>query len=74
MARKTGTTSVKAYNKLPGGKKTKIAVAGGVGLVAAGMYADRNKGKPGSGSPKNGDMKTIGGRRATYRNGNWYSS
>ena len=74
MARRTGTTSVKAYNKLPGGKKTKIAVAGGVGLVGAGMYADRNKGKPGSGSPKNGDTKKMGGRTATYRNGTWYSS
>lgn len=78
MARKTGTTSVKAYNKLPGGKKTKMATAVGIGggaaAVGAGMYADRNKGKPGSGKPKNGDTKTLGGRKATYRNGSWYAS
>ena len=74
MARRTGTPSVKAYNKLPGGKKTKIAVAGGVSLFGAGMYADRNKGKPGSGKPKNGDTKKMGGRMATYRNGTWYAS
>lgn len=83
MARRTGTTSVKAYNKLPGGKKTKMAIAAGIGgvpaAVGAGMYADRNKGKPssgnsGSGKPKNGDTKTLDGRKATYRNGSWYAS
>lgn len=78
MAKKVGGTSAKAYNKLPGGKKTKMATAAGIGggvtAVGAGMYADRNSGKPGGGKPKNGDTKTLGGRKATYRNGSWYSS
>ena len=79
MARTTGAASVKAYNKLPGGNKTKMATAAGIGgvpaSVAAGMYANRNKGKPSpsSGKPKNGDTKTLGGRKATYRNGSWYA-
>jgi hypothetical protein len=59
------------FNRAPGGKKTKIAIAGGAGLVGAGMYADRNKGNSSSGKPKNGDTKIIGGRKATYQNGSW---